>query len=97
MDEFTKVTKEQKLDYYNLKKDQLLKQVELFKESDDLEDLMAVFHYMVVLCRWHGMSLNEVERFIQTQNRESFASIYSFTKVLDFYKKVDKSINNTML
>ena len=62
MDEFTKVTKEQKLDYYNLKKDQLLKQVELFKESDDLEDLMAVFHYMVVLCRWHGMSLNEVER-----------------------------------
>ncbi len=97
MEEFKQVTEEQRLDYYNMKKDQLLNQIELFKESDDLDDLMAVFHYMVVLCRWHGMSLNEVERFIQTQNRESFASIYSFTKVLDFYRKVDKSIKHTMV
>ncbi len=92
MQEFTKVTEEQRMDYYNMKKANLVSSVEKFNESDDLDDLVGIFHDMVVMCRTHGMSIFQVESFLRLRNRKNFNSIYKFNTLMNMYKQMETAV-----
>jgi len=92
MSEYKKITKKEHDEFYNLKKDELLKAVKLFEETDDVNHIVDMFEGMVVMCRCAGMTLNEIERFIQLKNRGKFANAYFFTKHLKLYKDLHRAL-----
>jgi len=92
MSEFKKITKEEHDEFYNLKKGELLKAVKLFEETDDVNHIIDMFEGMVVMCRCAGMTLNEIERFIQLKTGVNLQMLTSLQNILKLYKDLHRAL-----